>query len=137
MNDREALAAMAAFLPRLKANGASFGEFVEPKKIRDRTYTMPYWRSCDLADDFVEMAYREGWVQKVDWVAWAATATGRSLLHQPGAVEDADLAQLRYLITALIRKDRFVDGTLVAAFESGLLLRVAARADALLRRPLA
>lgn len=133
MNDREALTAMAAFLPRLKADGASFGEFVEPKKIRDRTYTMPYWRSSDLADDFSQMAYREGWAQKVDWVAWAATETGRSLLHEPGAVEGANLAQLRYLITALIRKDRFVDGTLVTAFESGLLVRIAARAVALLR----
>lgn len=132
MNDREALAAMAAFVPRLKANGASFGEFVEPRKIRDRTYTMPYWRSSDLADDFVQTAYREGWVQKVDWVAWAETATGQSLLHDLGAMEDANLAHLRYLITALIRKDRFVDGTLVAAFETGLLLRIATRAEALL-----
>jgi hypothetical protein len=40
-----------------------------------------------------------------------------------------DLARL---LTAIVRSDRFVEGSLVGAFESGLLTRIAQRAAALL-----
>ncbi len=132
MDDREALAAMAAFLPRLKQPGARAGRLVAPGKAPDATWSMPYWDYSDLVRDFVETAYRTGWVDCTDWVAWTETAGGKRMLYEQDAVATADLDQLRCLVTALIRKDRFCDGTLAEAIESGLILRVVARAQLLL-----
>lgn len=132
MDDRVALAAMAAFLPRLMQPGISVGKLVAPGKGPDGTWSMPYWAYSDLVSDFVDMAYRTGWVECPDWVAWSDTADGRRLLSEQDAVAGADLDQLRCLVTALIRKDRFCDGTLAEAFDAGLVLRVVARAQQLL-----
>ena len=60
---------------------------------------------------------------------------------KPEGAEDAersrrdyagDIDQLRCLVTLVIRQDRYCDGTLVAAFEDGIIRRVVTRAHDLL-----
>jgi hypothetical protein len=48
----------------------------------------------------------------------------------PGAIATPD--QLTELLTAIIRSDRFVEGSIAGAFDSGLLGRIACRAAVLL-----
>ena len=50
----------------------------------------------------------------------------------PEAVAAATPEQLAWLLTAIVRSDRFVEGSIEGAFESGLLARIARRAAALL-----
>ena len=45
---------------------------------------------------------------------------------------DAPVEDIGKLITAIVRSDRFVEGSIAGAFESGLLLGIARRAAALL-----
>ena len=57
---------------------------------------------------------------------------GRTLRDDPDSLEAASPMQLAQLITAIVRSDRFVEGSIEGAFESGLLARIARRSEALL-----
>ena len=70
-----------------------------------------------------------------DWRTWLARDEGRALRDDPDAVATATSDQLARLVTAIVRSDRFVEGSIAGAFESGLLARVSRRAQALLDEP--
>jgi hypothetical protein len=87
----------------------------------------------DPAVRFVETAYHLGWVVVgLDWSEWLQTKAARRLRDDPKMLAQATPEQLAYLLTACIRQDRFVEGALGAAFESGLLTRILERAAAIL-----
>ena len=65
-------------------------------------------------------------------MTWLQTEEGAALRDRPEALATASPDELRKLLTAIIRSDRFVEGSIVGAFESGLLARIARRASALL-----
>ena len=54
-------------------------------------------------------------------------------LGDPTRVASASADDLARLLTTLVRGDRFADGTLAHAHESGLLRAIARRAEVLLR----
>ena len=70
-----------------------------------------------------------------DWRTWLAGDEGRALRDDPGVISRATSDQLACLLTAIIRSDRFVEGSIVGAFESGLLARISRRARVLLDEP--
>ncbi len=81
---------------------------------------------------FMDDAYRFGWVSgDFDWPAWSKTPEATRLRGDPGAIEAAGADQLVKLLTCSIRAERFCDGTLAADYDSGLLGRIASRAQAL------
>ena len=57
------------------------------------------------------------------------------LRAEPSVLEAATPEQLQRLLTVLIRQERFVDGALESAFESGLLVRILRRVAALAEDP--
>ena len=67
-----------------------------------------------------------------DWMTWMQGDEGQALRDRPDALATATPEQLARLVTAIIRSDQFVEGSIVGAFESGLLTRIAKRAAALL-----
>ncbi|MCX7584927.1 DUF6508 domain-containing protein [Phenylobacterium sp. 58.2.17] len=67
-----------------------------------------------------------------DWVVWQTTPEGRMLLSDHSAIAGATAEQLSKVLTAHFRKDRFADGTLLEAFESGFMRAIAGRAVVLL-----
>ena len=67
-----------------------------------------------------------------DWWSWLDGPDGRSLRDDPDAVARATPEQLEWLLTAIVRSDRFVAGSIDSAFRSGLLARISRRAEALL-----
>ena len=86
----------------------------------------------ELECAFVDAASRAGWIVPFDWATWAESAEGRRLLREPRHIATATLDQLAKVLTTLIRGERFSEGTLSEALESGLLLAIARRAEALL-----
>jgi Family of unknown function (DUF6508) len=66
-----------------------------------------------------------------DWRSWLESGEG-SALRTPVAVAGATQEQLAKLLTAIIRSDRFVEGSMEGAFESGLLAAICRRAAMLL-----
>ena len=65
------------------------------------------------------------------WGTWLQTPEGKALSDGQAALADASPDQQAWLLTAIVRSDRFVEGSLAGAFESGLLSRIARRAAVL------
>jgi hypothetical protein len=83
--------------------------------------------------EYLSSGARAGWVVVgFDWMTWLQTEEGAALRDRPEALASASPDELAKLLTAIIRSDRFVEGSIVGAFESGLLVRIARRASALL-----
>jgi Family of unknown function (DUF6508) len=70
--------------------------------------------------------------EKFDWPQWKGTAEAKQLRDDPDVLARATPEQLAKLLTVCIRQDRFSEGTLQAAFETGLLTRILQRAKAIL-----
>lgn len=123
----ERLAGLAAFLPIFERAGFTFGAW------RDKAGVMPWYEFGPDAHRFVEEAYRLGWVLPgFDWSAWVRGAEGQRLVNDPEALARADAVALARLLTAHIRQERFCEGNLAGAFESGYLTAILRRARALL-----
>ena len=128
----ERLRALAALLPRLEAKDAAaeFGEWVSSRQLKPGVWTMPYVDYRGLERSFREAAV--GWVRPdINWPAWAATDDAIAMRDDPGRLARATPEDLAHLITALVRADRFNEGLLLDSLQSGLLARIARRAEAL------
>ena len=71
-------------------------------------------------------------VRPVDWMRWAGTSEAQRLISDPAAIAGASHDDLIYLLTTILRGERFSDGEIAAAYERGTLLAIAQRAQALL-----
>ena len=128
----ERLRALADLVPVLESPDADFGHWEAPPPV-DGVYRMPYFTFGPTAEAFTSAVARGGWVVVgFDWMTWLQTEEGAALRDRPEALATASPDELRKLLTAIIRSDRFVEGSIVGAFESGLLARIARRASALL-----
>lgn len=94
---------------------------------------MPFVSYSDEVTSFVEAAYKRRWIMKdFNWGEWASTDEATELRDNAASLEMASPDQLAKLLTTLIRQDRFVEGALINAFESGLMLGIVRRATAIL-----
>lgn len=125
----ERLRARADLEPVLTAADADFGSWEAPPPV-DGVDHMPYFTFGPTADAFRAALGRGGWIViGFDWMRWMQT-DGQSLRDRPEALAEACPKDLAKLLTAIVRSDRFVEGSLLGAFESGLLTRIAQRAAA-------
>lgn len=75
-----------------------------------------------------------GWCKpSFNWVAWIDSDEATTL-RDPDRLDQATPAQLEKLLTAMIRQDRFAEGTIENAYSSGLIGRIAQRAAAILQQ---
>jgi hypothetical protein len=125
--DRDRLRLLADLVPILESPSADFGHWETPPG------TLGYYVFGPAGEAFLDAVGRGGWVVAgFDSRTWLTTPEGESLRDRPDAVADASIDQLAWLLTAIVRSDRFVEGSIEGAFESGLLGWVAQRAAALL-----
>jgi hypothetical protein len=95
---------------------------------------LPYFSLSDVAGSFEQRAYDLGWaLMDFDWGTWKQTPEAISLRDDAGALDRATPEQLARLLTVCIRQDRFCEGALEAAFQSGLLTRILELAAVILR----
>ena len=114
------LGALASFLPGFEAPGFAFTLSHAPRE----------WSESAL--HFVRTAYAEGWVLTgFDWPSCKDTPEALGLRDDPKVLKQATSVQLAKLLTVLIRQDRFVEGALAGAYNSGLLTAVLRRAEGL------
>jgi Family of unknown function (DUF6508) len=71
-------------------------------------------------------------VRPVDWMQWAGTPEAQQLIADPAAIAQASHDDLIYLLTTILRGERFSDGEIAGAYERGTLLAIAQRAQVLL-----
>jgi hypothetical protein len=98
----------------------------------DGVIQMPWYEYSDELGRFVSEMSRAEIVRPVDWMAWAATPEARRLIGDPAQIAHATHDDIIYLLTTIIRGERFSDGEIAAAYERGTLLAIARRAGALL-----
>ena len=127
--DAERLRRLAAFLPRLEAANFQSGEWTVPERTEAGVIELGGFNPSSVVSDFVTRCYEAGWVQwpDFDWVTWKSSAEAVHLHDDPTAIERATPEQVSRLLTVLIRQDRFAEGTLDAAYESGFLVRILRR----------
>lgn len=93
---------------------------------------MPWFEMSQRADAFVRTAAGNGWVEPFDWMAWVRTNEAKALRDDRAVLAKASPDQLQRLLTAIIRAERFSDGSLEWAFETGLMAAIARRAQSLI-----
>jgi hypothetical protein len=132
MDLTDRLRALADVLPALEAPDADFGHWELPPP-RDGVHSLGWFEFGRTAEAWRAAVGRGDWiVVGFDWRSWLAGDEGRSLRDDPAAIANATPDQLAWLLTAIVRSDRFVEGSIAGAFESGLLAGISRRAAALL-----
>jgi hypothetical protein len=124
-----ALIRLAAFAPTLRQPGYGADNPEADQDDRLHGSSVAY---ADLVDRFQHQAYEDGWVLRdFDWPAWARSADAAALRDDPAVLARATPAQIARLLTVLIRQERFAEGSLDAAFATGVVQRVVDRAAVL------
>ena len=129
---RNRLEKLSSFASLFTRDGFKFGERVPLKELGEGITEMPYTILGDTALAFVEACYEADWVMDFDWPEWIRSGEANGLTELAAVRERATPLDLAKLLTALIRQDRFVEGALMGAFESGLLTAITERAATLL-----
>ena len=123
---------LAALLPAFEAPAAEFGTWSGGDEVEPGTFTMPWFAHSELTSRFLDVAYRDGWVRTdFDWPAWAQTPEAQRLRDDREALKQATVLELSWVLTVVIRSDRFVEGALAEAIESGLVTAVLRRIELL------
>jgi hypothetical protein len=74
---------------------------------------MPWFEMSEVADKFISMA--NGFIETLkdfDWTKWIQQPEDRSFSGRPDAIASANGEQLAKFSLALVRQDRFSEGTL-------------------------
>jgi ADP-ribosylglycohydrolase len=123
---------LAGIVPVLESAGESdFGSWTASTTEGGVT-NLPYYTFGPAGEAFLAAVARGGWVFPFDWGAWLGTEEGKALKDDREAAARATPLALARLLTAIVRSDRFSEGSIAGAFESGLLAAIARRATALL-----
>jgi hypothetical protein len=93
---------------------------------------MPWYEYQPEVDRFVADMYAAKLVRPVDWMRWTGTPEAQRLISDPAVIAGASPDDLIYLLTTIIRGERFSDGEIAGAYERGTLLAIAERAHSLL-----
>jgi hypothetical protein len=131
-----ALQTVAAFLPLMTVPGFQFTdgkpaiEQTAPHHFEMRGYTYG-----PQVHRLLDALYALNWVYPFDWPEWAQTPEAQSLRNDPQVLAQATPDQLARLMTVFARQERFSDGTMLDFWDSGLLLGILQRADALAYEP--
>lgn len=130
---RSRLEALATFVDELEAPDFDAGHWhpIAASRADPDVSTMPWFELSDRANAFLDAVRGNGWVEPFDWMAWAQTAEGKALREDREALDTASAEDLKRLLTTLIRADRFSEGTIAWAFESGLMAAISQRAGTL------
>jgi hypothetical protein len=121
------------FLPAFEQPGFQAGEWIASREIQHGVLSAPYTALSDTCDAFVQAAYDSGLVLTgFDAPRWAQSAEAEKLKRDESELARATAGQLARLLIACIRQDRFVEGSLMSDFQSGLILRILQRAAAIL-----
>jgi len=129
-NLKQRLADLGEFAPLFEAEGFKFSEMRGGDEIDPGVFSMPWSDFSETATEFLDRCYADGWVlSEFNWMEWVKTPEATLLSELPGVkLLEASPEQLARLLTALVRNDRFCEGCLQDAFDSGLLLAILRRA---------
>ena len=108
-------------IPKIKS-ASKFGKMVNEDKKTNRLVQMHYYKAEAIVDQFLKAVYELLIIINFDW---ASREEGREIIGTKSFDFDTiDVPTKCKLITFIVRADRFNDGALILAFESGLILKI-------------
>lgn len=122
---------LASFEPVLARPGFQFATW-HLLPLTEAIGSAPYRVHSEDAELFIRAGVALGSPLSFDWSKWLHTTEAQQLCEEPGRIATADHDQLAKLLTCHILNDRTNSGALNAAFESGILMEIVQRAQALL-----
>jgi len=112
--------------------GVPVGQWRGGEAGPDGVIQMPWFELSDDLERFTREMSEYGFVRPVPWMGWAGTPEAQRLIQDPASIAKAGRDDLVYLLTTIIRGERFGDGQIAGAYERGALLAIARRAGLLL-----
>jgi hypothetical protein len=123
---------LLAFLREFESD-TPIGEWRGGDRNADGSITVPYFEPSDFLLRFRAACSAGGWVRSdFDWGAWQDEAI--KYVQDPDLLAQADVDTIERLLTLHIRRDRFNDGHLAWAVESGHIIAILRRLQDI-RRP--
>ena len=112
---------LLALIPKIE-NTSKFGEWSSGMADEEGVIHLPYCVPEPIVSQFLEIVYAIPIIISFDWGSWEE---GRKMANDDNFNFDCTnlLAKCK-LLTAIVRNDRFCEGALVSAFESGLILKI-------------
>ncbi len=99
-----------------------FGELKVGEEIEKGVFQFPYVVESEVVSRFHKIVYEMPIIINFDWSSWDE---GKIMFNDKNFDFDSiDIPTKCKLITAIVRNDRFCDGVLVDAFDSGLILKI-------------
>ncbi len=124
---RKSLQVLAGYAETFAAHGP-IGRWLGGEADAAGVIQMPWYEYQPEVERFESDMYAARLVRPVDWQRWAGTP-----VEDPAAVAGASHDDLIYLLTTILRGERFSDGEIAGAYERGTLLAIAQRAQVLLK----
>lgn len=128
---RASLQALAGYAETFTPHGP-IGQWQGGEKNAAGVIQMPWYEYPPEVERFEADMYAAKLVRPVDWMRWAGTPEAQQLISDPVAIAGASHEDLIYLLTTILRGERFSDGEIAGAYERGTLLAIAQRAQVLL-----
>jgi hypothetical protein len=103
-------------------NTKNFYEQDGSKTLENGAQAFPLWSEAEVITKFLEIVYALPIIVDFNWRLWDE---GRNIANDIYFnYETIDIPTKCRIITALVRNDRFCDGTLSEVFKSGLILKI-------------
>lgn len=119
--DRKHWQPLLDLIPEIEATD-KFEEIAGGEKDDKGVIQMPYYIESPIVEKFRETVVELGIIISFNWSKWDE---GRKITSNSEFDFDSiDIPTKCKLITAIVRNDRFCEGVLFAAFESGLILKI-------------
>lgn len=113
---------LVAFLPDLSAEGFRPIKRWHGGDKEEGVMTMPFPEYEEVVQRFFRAASKECWM-----VRHYQPETAAAMLLDEGMVRDADMSQIRTMMTYCVRGERFCDGHWAALIEGGHMCRLLRR----------
>lgn len=111
---------LLALIPKIETT--SNFEWAGGDKGKEGIIQFPYHHPTPIDSQFLKIVYAVPIIISFDWGSWDE---GRKMASDKGFDFDSiDLVTKCKLITAIVRNDRFCEGALVSACESGLIFKI-------------
>jgi len=120
----EGIRKILEFLPLFKSNGFETGKWHTSRNNDENDLTLPCYEYSELVGKFIQTLYDEGFIYPFDWSKWNY---GIKLSQNNELMQKANLLNLRKLVTAHVRQDRFCEGHLASLLENGIIVKILER----------
>jgi hypothetical protein len=114
--------ALAAYLPRLYAEGFSPVKQWNGGKQKDGTFTLPYPDYDPLVEEFYRAISGGGWLD-----TGYDPSQAYQMIQDENLIKTASLPQIRTMLTYCVRGERFSDGHWAEMIEKGYIRRILER----------